>query len=131
MRKINKIILHCSYSEFPADDNIEVIRQWHLEKGWSDVGYHFFIRKSGLIDKGRDLDIVGAHVAGHNNDSIGICLHGKTNFTTSQFLSLEKLINSLNIVLQGLPTIHGHCEFDERKPYCPGFDITEFVENFL
>ena len=35
---------------------------------------------------------VGAHVYGFNNESLGICLIGKTNFNKKQFITLKKLL---------------------------------------
>ena len=130
MRQIDKIIIHCSDSDIEAHDNLDTIRKWHVdERNFSDVGYHFFIRKSGLIEKGRDLDLVGAHCVGQNKTSIGICCSGKHHFTHSQFLALKGLIDSLYIILQKALTIHGHCEFSTKT--CPNFSVEEFVENYL
>lgn len=74
MRKINKVILHCSDSDYANHDDIKVIKEWHLARKFNDVGYHYFIRKDGLIQKGRDITIIGAHCKGQNKSSIGICL---------------------------------------------------------
>ena len=43
-REVDRVFLHCSASPNPAHDDINVIRDWHLERGWNDVGYHFFIK---------------------------------------------------------------------------------------
>lgn len=34
------------------------------------------IRRNGVVEEGRPIEQSGAHVAGHNHDSIGICLVG-------------------------------------------------------
>ena len=124
MRQINKIIVHCSDSDIPAHDDIETIRKWHvLENGWSDVGYHYFIQSNGNIQKGRDEARPGAHTRGHNQDSIGICLHGKNEFADTQFFALNTVIRSL---LYAFPKaeIYGHRDFDNNKT-CPNFDVNE------
>lgn len=124
MRKINKIIVHCSDSDYSHHDDISVIRDWHVkERGWRDVGYHFFIKKDGTVQKGRDLSEVGAHVKGQNNDSIGICLSGRHDFTSSQFTSLKSLLFDL-IRMFNLKTsdVYGHRDFDRNKT-CPNFNI--------
>lgn len=126
MRIIDMIILHCSDSNIASHDNIETIRGWHVnERGFNDVGYHYFIQSNGLIEKGRDLDKIGAHCKGKNKHSIGICLHGKyeDDFTREQFTSLVKLIESLAIIIPNI-TIHGHNEFSSKT--CPVFDVTPF-----
>ena len=126
MRTINKLILHCSDSNISSHDNIETIRGWHVnERGFSDVGYHFFIRTDGTIEKGRDIDKIGAHCSGQNKNSIGICLHGKEkrDFTGAQFISLTDLLKAL-VLLFPESTTHGHNEFSEKS--CPVFDTTLF-----
>ena len=44
MRTLKRIIVHHSASDNPNHDDIEVIRNWHVnENGWADVGYHFLL----------------------------------------------------------------------------------------
>ena len=76
MREINKIIVHCSATREFQDVKTEEIRRWHMDKGWSDVGYHYLIELDGSINKGRPVERIGAHCKGHNNDSIGVCYIG-------------------------------------------------------
>lgn len=124
MRKISKIIVHCSDSDYPKHDDISVIRKWHVdERGWRDVGYHFFIKSDGQVQVGRPVEQVGAHVKNHNRDSIGICLHGRHNFTEKQFNALKSLLFDL-IRQFDLTTndVYGHRDFDSKKT-CPNFDV--------
>jgi N-acetylmuramoyl-L-alanine amidase len=126
MRKLNKIILHCSDSDIKGHDNIEVIKRWHVEeRGWKDVGYHFFIQSNGNIQAGRPVSHIGSHTIGENLNSIGICLHGRHNFTQLQFDSLRRLVNVLRGEYGAL-TIHGHCEFAPKT--CPNFDYKKLFE---
>jgi len=77
MRTINKIIVHCSATPEGRDVSPEEITRWHVEEnGWSDVGYHFIITLDGVVHYGREVERAGAHVRGHNSDSIGICYVG-------------------------------------------------------
>ena len=73
MRAIRKIVVHHSAS--PAV-SMEKIEQWHIERGFSEVGYHYVIQAGGFVRLGRKLDRVGAHCKGHNSDSIGVCVVG-------------------------------------------------------
>lgn len=126
MRAIREIILHCSDSNIVAHNDISVIRKWHVqERGFNDVGYHFFIKTGGEVQKGRDIDIIGAHCKGHNKQSIGICLHGKEkeDFTREQKTSLFNLIRSLVTIFPNV-TIHGHNEFSDKT--CPVFNVEPF-----
>ena len=62
--KTSRIILHhAESSSCTADD----IHQWHLDRGWSGIGYHFFVRKDGSVYRGRPENTVGAHASGANN----------------------------------------------------------------
>ena len=77
MRNINEIIVHCSATREGQDIPVETIRDWHVNgRGWSDIGYHFYIDIKGEIHKGRDIARIGAHCSGHNRNSIGICYCG-------------------------------------------------------
>lgn len=75
-RAINKIVLHCSATREGVPITAGQIKQWHKRKGWSDIGYHYVIELDGKTKKGRADETVGAHVSGHNHDSIGICYIG-------------------------------------------------------
>jgi hypothetical protein len=126
MRDITRIIVHCSDSDISAHDDISVIREWHVhERGFNDVGYHFFIKSNGDIQEGRPLELAGAHVHGHNTDSIGICLHGKYIFTPAQFKALRRLVLTLRFEYD-IPeeNVHGHREFSNYKT-CPNFNVRE------
>jgi hypothetical protein len=37
-REINKIIVHCSATREGQDISVDTIRDWHLKRGWSDIG---------------------------------------------------------------------------------------------
>lgn len=119
MRQINKIILHCSDSDIPAHDDISVITEWHLARGFKTVGYHWFITTNGKLQYGRPIGDVGAHCAGHNHDSVGICLHGRHHFHPAQFGTLRKLLESLDFALR-IKDVYGHCDFSDKT--CPNFD---------
>jgi len=124
LRKINSIILHCSSSDIPGHDNIETIRKWHVEeRGWSDVGYGFYIRKSGQLEIGRPISKAGAHARGYNSNSVGICLGGLKNFQKEQFLTLYQLSRNL-IDIFGIEEngYFGHNVVDANKT-CPNFDV--------
>jgi N-acetyl-anhydromuramyl-L-alanine amidase AmpD len=131
MRKINWIVVHCSDSDVPAHDNIEVVRGWHKnERNFSEIGYHYFITKDGVVHSGRSENTVGAHVKGHNSGSIGICLSGRTGFTADQFRSLEGLLKDI-CTRHGLgkEDVLSHKDLDPHKT-CPNFDVHELVSKY-
>ena len=125
MRKINKIICHCSASSEPNHDNIEIIRSWHMARGWDDIGYHYFIQQDGNLQIGRNISHQGAHCYGHNGDSIGICLAGDGHFTEFQFKTLKALcLNLCEIFELHDADIYPHWYFNDKKK-CPIYGLGE------
>jgi N-acetylmuramoyl-L-alanine amidase len=55
MRKINLIVIHCSDTYARMDIGVNEIRQWHLQRGFNDIGYHYVIRRDGAIEQGRRI----------------------------------------------------------------------------
>lgn len=43
-KETNAIFVHCAATKPSQDIGVREIRQWHKEKGWLDIGYHFVIR---------------------------------------------------------------------------------------
>jgi len=130
MRDLNRIIVHCSYTPPSMNIGAETIRDWHVNgNGWSDIGYHYVIRRNGEVELGRPIERAGAHVRGHNADSIGVCLVGgmtkdKTapdcNFTKAQWFALAALLAKLEADY-GVKTVYGHRDFSSKD--CPCFDV--------
>lgn len=174
-RAVKRIVIHCSatpsgrwlggkspgqtgYRTAPA-----VIDAWHAERGFRrsevarnafnwrlpHIGYHFVLDLDGMIWTGRHLDEVGAHVAGHNGDSVGICLVGgierEARYTAAQWASLWALVNALTDRL-GVPMapggrmgVCGHRDLSpdsdgdgQVEPHewlktCPGFSVSAWL----
>lgn len=138
MRKITFGFIHCSATPPGMDIGAAEIRSWHVDgNGWSDIGYHYVIRRNGQTESGRDRDNdgdiweeIGAHVRGHNARSLGICLvggHGSSptdgfddHFTNEQRVALCALMHGI----QGAnPNIRwlGHNAVASKA--CPGFQV--------
>lgn len=130
MRVINTIIVHCSDSDYPQHDSIEVITSWHLERNFKDIGYHYVITKDGKIHKGRAESVIGAHCKGENKDSIGICLTGKNEFSKEQFKSLEILcIDICSRHDLEKSDIYPHNHFDHWRT-CPNFSVEKILDTW-
>jgi len=136
MRDINKIIVHCSATREGENYEVSEIRKWHVEgRGWSDIGYHFYIDLYGEIHKGRDISKIGAHCKGQNRNSIGICYcggvesDGKTPKDTRNQEQKEALVAVLRTLKAMYPNavIHSHKDFANKA--CPSFDATNEYEN--
>jgi N-acetyl-anhydromuramyl-L-alanine amidase AmpD len=120
---IKEIIIHCSATDNPDLDNVEAIRKMHLDKGWSDIGYHIFIDKRGRVFNGRPLDKVGAHCQGHNKNSIGICVSGNKKFTEEQFVALWGVVKRFMDRYRILgKNVLPHNYYNIYKT-CPNFDL--------
>ena len=100
--QIKYIVIHCSDTN--ENDSAEDIHKLHLSFGWDGIGYHKIIKKNGELENGRPEFWKGAHVFGHNHESLGVCLIGKCNFYRKQFNTLKLLLMSWkkNILLQKL-----------------------------
>lgn len=130
MRQINKIIVHCTATREGAPVSLDTVRRWHLERGWSDIGYHYLILLDGTIERGRPEEKQGAHVRGHNRDSIGVSyvggvdrnLKAKDTRTQDQKDSLHNLLSNLMASYEDA-TLHGHNEFSNKA--CPSFDVSK------
>ena len=137
MRKVTKIFVHCSASEF---GDSEVINSWHInDKGWNEIGYHYVIlngypksrkkpyipQKDGEIENGRDIRKAGSHCKGHNANSIGICVIGIDKFTDAQKHALNSILVGLLIRFENLTPedIVGHYEYDTKGKTCPNMDM--------
>lgn len=135
MREINKIIVHCSATREGENFDVAEIRKWHLARGFSDIGYHFYIDLYGEIHKGRDINKIGAHCKGHNRNSIGICYcggveaDGKTPKDTRYDCQKESLTAVLRTLKAMYPNavIHSHNDFANKA--CPSFNATKEYEN--
>jgi N-acetylmuramoyl-L-alanine amidase len=74
------------------------IDAWHRARGWSAIGYHYVVRRSGHVEPGRDLIYAGAHVEGCNSRSLGICCEGHGDYephTGPQRAALLELCRTL------------------------------------
>ena len=135
MRIINEIIIHCSATPEGKDYTVEQIKQWHKQRGFSDIGYHYVIYRDGSIHSGRPIERIGAHCLKHNAHSVGVCYIGgvakdgktpKDTRTDAQKESLIKLIKELKAKYPKA-TVHGHREYANKA--CPCFDAKNEYKN--
>lgn len=129
-----KIIIHHSASPTkvhragrwtPVD--AAMIREWHLARGWKDIGYHFVILPDGSCESGRPLTQPGAHCKAGNRNfmGIGICLVGnfsKTREVPEAQLSalISKIISLMDIYAISEFDVELHREAPGAATECPG-----------
>lgn len=124
--RTDAIIIH-HIGNTNADVSAARIHEWHLANGWAGIGYHFVIRKNGMIEQGRPMDAIGAHCYGENSHTVGVNLVG--NFMESQpeaaqMTSGAGLIAALCRVYKLEPsakTVFGHRDFNATA--CPGDNL--------
>ena len=119
-----------------GDPSAASIKRDHVDRrGWSDIGYHYVIRKDGTVEKGRREDLQGAHCydGGMNPRSVGVCFSGHhgdryhgvegEHWTPEQeasWLTLAaKLVEKYGI---DVSNVIGHVEAGAAKA-CPGDNI--------
>ncbi|MDA0778322.1 MAG: N-acetylmuramoyl-L-alanine amidase [Bacteroidetes bacterium] len=118
------IIIHCSDSPQGRGDNAETIHQWHTERGFDGIGYHFVILEDGIIENGRPTYWKGSHAAGYN-DYLGICLIGIDKFTHIQLDVCAGLCSRLKEQFGfDYDKILGHYQISEKT--CPNIDVEVF-----
>ena len=142
MRRIDLIVIHCTGTRDSQRLSEEELEKYHRSIGFSECGYHYYIRRDGNIIAMRPLHKVGAHVRGYNSHSIGIAYEGgldtlgnpKDTRTLNQRFSLQSLVAAL---LRGFPGAkvvghrdlspdlngNGKIEPHEWVKSCPCFDV--------
>lgn len=132
MRELKRIILHCSAThDYEPDSSAfdligaKDIDVWHKHRGWNGIGYHYVVRRTGVIERGRPLLEIGAHAKGENTDTVGVCYVGTRRPTDAQLDSLlvlaKKFYTGYGL---GAQAWHGHYEFSNKE--CPGLPINLF-----
>lgn len=114
--KTDMILLH--HAVYNGD--VEGIDRIHKNKGWTCIGYHFYVRKDGSIYRGRKEDTVGAHAYGSNYTSIGICAEGNFETDTMSVEQKNSIIELVNYLKNkyGITKVLRHK--DVNATACPG-----------
>ena len=143
---VNKLIIHCSATKPSMKVTVKDIDGWHRARGWSGIGYHWYIDREGCVHGGRDTNRdgnyendIGAHTYGFNRGSLSVCMEGgvdeqnqpEDNFTDAQWDALKLQI----IDIQGrhrlnLVEVYGHNDFDKNKA-CPSFNVREKMKELF
>ena len=109
-----------------------MVHEWHLERGWAGIGYHYLIKTDASIERGRPRWALGAHDEGENADSLGICVVYQEKPTEAQIEALVALLADLAEIYGQFPdakdaetgkeTVDGHRDNEppETPTECPG-----------
>jgi len=133
---VTEVVLHTSAT--PAGwwigktvhQMVDEIDHWHKGNGWRGIGYHRVFAPDGSIGIGRSIYDIGAHVAGHNRGTIGICMVptawvdriGKPEdfYTDVQIEAVRAYIREL-AGLTAISKVSGHNDYANKL--CPGFKV--------
>jgi len=128
MREIKYLVVHVSDSPKDRGDTAEDIHAWHVQRGWSGIGYNAVITGAARLQQGRPDYWQGAHVRdfdqdgeGDNSDSLGICIITSVAPDPDQLRTLEGWLLVKLLEYPGAKVV-GHRDLDSRKS-CPNMDI--------
>ncbi|AUQ62143.1 N-acetylmuramoyl-L-alanine amidase [Phaeobacter inhibens] len=136
--QVKYIVIHYSATAVEDDVSADDIDRMHKRRGFRKIGYHWYIRKSGSIEMGRDLSQpgrfeVGAHSKGENSISVGICFEGgvrkgamNAGFDSRTPAQTRAMIELIDKMLERFPgaVVRGHRDMPGAATQCPGFDAT-------
>lgn len=136
-RLIKQIVIHCTATKEGNHITFDMVRSWHIAKGFSDIGYHYLILLDGTVIKGREEWEIGAGVKNYNNNTLHICYVGglndnmqpKDTRTDAQRSSLRVLIASLKTVYRDA-YVCGHRDFPNVIKACPCFNASIIYADF-
>ena len=142
-----KMAVH--YTVTPSDNpaaRVRAVQRYHMDtRGWCDIGYHFLVGIDGSIYEGRPLELVGAHVGGHNTGNIGIsfigCFHpsgcssmGPTRPPEAMIEAGGRLLGALSR-LYGIALdrtqVRGHRDYPGTSTNCPGDYLHLRIDDLL
>jgi len=121
------IILHHAAA---SEASVTTIHNWHLQRGWTGIGYNFYVRKDGSIYRGRPEDTIGAHTEGYNSRSIGICAEGNFEVETMPDVQKRAIIELLRELGKRYPNAQIKRHKDFAATACPGknYPLNEIIQ---
>ena len=129
-RRIDLVVIHCSATRCTRSYTVDDCRRDHRNRGFADIGYHYYITRDGVVHAGRPLYTEGAHAQGYNRYSIGICYEGGLDIrgrpadtrTPQQKDTLHRLLQRLK---EDYPQarVVGHCDLPGVRKACPCFEV--------
>ena len=142
MKRIEKLIIHCTATRPDFEITKRHIKDWHLiGRGWKRLGYSDLINLKGelisLTDWNQD-ELIQNHemtwgAAGINSISRHVVYAGGVNKNdvaedTRNNYQNYTLEHYVKFILLRYPwiTVHGHNEFSNKA--CPSFDVQEWLK---
>ena len=137
MRQITEIIVHSTATPKGMNATVKDIDKWHRLRGYNCIGYHFVILRDGTIERGRAIELAGAHCKGNNAETIGVAYVGGLNEnkqsadtrTGAQKIALNVLIGDLVKQYPTIRKISGHKDYCNTA--CPSFDASAEYQHII
>jgi N-acetylmuramoyl-L-alanine amidase len=135
-REIKYIVVHCTATQPNA--TIEAIKNyWCNNLGWKNNGYHYIIKRNGIIEKITPENQIANGVAGYNQNSIHLSYIGGVdandkpldNRTDAQKQAMFNLIMNLHARYPNAE-IKGHRDFPKVQKACPSFDVKKWLQEY-
>jgi len=116
----------------------------HKGMGWTGCGYHILILRDGTLQRGRPMNLAGAHDDNNNTTFLGFCFVGgysvsskvarkpywkhasSDSFTPQQWKAYDILMGTFHKVFP-FAQVAGHYMTDSQK-MDPGFDVVGYSE---
>lgn len=134
---ITEVCLHTSataetwYQGKTVEAMRDEIRRWHVhDRHWRDIGYHFVVAPDGSWATGRQMNVIGAGVEGHNRGVVHICMvpvvevtkigRFENWYTAAQKSAVRQIIAGIR-KNTGAMRVTGHNDFANKL--CPGFKV--------
>lgn len=142
-------IVHCSATKANQNFKAADVVKWHtdpkpLGNGWKVPGYEIIIERDGTVvriapdngDTKQDPWEITNGVRGINENAKHICLIGgldnmgnySPDFTPKQYFALRNILIE-DVVRNPVVKIGGHYQFDDKKKFCPGFDVPQWLQD--
>lgn len=138
-------IIHWTGTFLNQDIGSDWVHDAHIQRGFAGCGYHVIIRRDGTLQRGRPMDLEGAHDINNNRTFLGFSFVGGLNeysnnatkpywkyaseksFTREQYVAFEKL---MKVFLKVFPyaQVQGHYATSNDGKQDPGFDVPGYME---
>ena len=131
MRRIDKLVVHCTATPEGRAVSVADITRWHVkDNGWATIGYHHVIGLKGEHWETLPEARIGNHALGANAHGIGVVYGGgldrlaknaKDTRTPEQKLTLRRVLADLKKRYPNAEII-GHRDVPGTRKACPSFD---------
>jgi hypothetical protein len=125
LRDLTAVVIH--HSATPRSVTFEALRRGHLNRGWTDIGYHAVVLGNGDLRQGRPLPRAGAHAPPLNFETLALCVVGDNTkpehkWTAAQITTAKEYLDAVALLWPGLRVL-GHRDARAGHTECPGFSL--------